>query len=90
MADQFQGDYPNLISPARDAAAIVPSPSALSQPTRALWIGTAGDVVVEMMGYNGNPGATVTLAGVQAGTVLPIRATKVLAATSAGGIVGLW
>ena len=52
---------------------------------RALWIGTAGDVAVEM-----SNGDQVTFANVNAGQLLPIAVQKVLSTgTSAADIVGI-
>lgn len=51
---------------------------------RGLYIGTAGDLVV-----TGVDGALVTFKNVPAGTVLPIYAYKVMAATTASDIVAL-
>ena len=71
--------------PAANAVAVTPSDSVdLAYVTRALYVGGAGDVSVQM-------GATVSFIGVQAGSVLPIRVSRVNAAgTTATGIVALW
>ncbi|MEN9807768.1 MAG: hypothetical protein RL756_2288 [Pseudomonadota bacterium] len=89
MADTFASD--SLITSARSAFAITKSDetnyltgAGLRVP-RALYVGTAGSVVVQLVGDSG----TVTFAGVPAGAVLPIRPQRVLAATTASDIVGL-
>lgn len=71
-------------APAENAAAVTPGAGALSNTTRALYIGVAGDITVTMAG-----GGSVSFAAVPAGTVLPIAVTHVTAAT-ATSIVALW
>jgi len=89
MADTFVSD--SLITAARSAFAITKSDSTnyltgngLLVP-RAIYVGTAGDVVVQLVGDSG----TVTFKAVPAGAVLPIRPQRVLAATTAADLVGL-
>jgi hypothetical protein len=74
-------------APAANAAAVTPHDSTnLSTTTRALWVGGAGDVAVEMLGSG-----TIVLAGIPAGTLLPIRVTRVNSTnTDATDIVALW
>lgn len=59
--------------------------TVLDPPTRGVWVGGAGDLAVRLV-----DGSTVTLVGVPAGTLMPIRADKVLAATTATNISGLY
>ncbi len=86
MADEFQNYAAGLTAPARDADAITPSDTTdLPSATRALYVGEAGDLQVQMVS-----GQTVTLSNVQAGIVYPLRVSRVLAAgTTATGLVGL-
>jgi len=86
MADEFANYTSGLDSPARQAFAIGTASygTALAKTTRALWVGTGGTVVAEMAGGN-----TVTFAGVQDGSILPLRVTAIGTATTATGIVGL-
>jgi len=86
MADAFENLNPGLEAPARQAFAIGTATygTALAQTTRALWVGTGGDVVAQMAGGN-----TVTFGGVQDGSLLPIRVVSLGTATTATGIVGL-
>lgn len=67
-------------------AAVTPSDSAdLSDVTRGIYVGGAGDLTVAMSGTN------VTISGVTSGTFLPIRATRVLATgTTATKITAFW
>ena len=80
--------YPSnpIEAPATHAEAVTPSDSAeLTNVTRALYVGGAGNVVVVMHG-----GETVTFTGVPAGAILPIRVKQVKStSTTATSIVGL-
>lgn len=70
--------------PAQNAEAVTPGAGALSNTTRALYVGGAGNITVTMAG-----GGSVSFAAVPAGTTLPIAVTHVTAAT-ATSIVALW
>ena len=71
---------------AHGAVAVTPSDSTELPVTRALFIGTAGDVVVTMA-----DGQTpITFANIANATMLPIQVQKVLAATSASDILALY
>jgi hypothetical protein len=85
--DSYSKHSRSLTSPPEDAAAIVPSDaSPLGHVTRAIFVGTGGDLRVRML-----RGSVVTLAGVASGSLIPLRVTHVYAAgTSASGLVGLW
>lgn len=86
MADEFANYTSGLDSPARQAFAIGTAAygTALSQTTRALYVGAGGTVVATMV-----VGGEVTFAGVQDGSILPLRVTAIGTATTATGIVGL-
>lgn len=77
----------NHPAPAEYAVAVTPSDgSDLAQATRALYIGVAGNVAVNMP-----DGGSVTFVGLTAGQILPIRAKRVLATgTTATSIVALY
>jgi hypothetical protein len=87
MTDSFKHYSRSLTSPPEHALAIQPDDAAvLPQVPRALWVGSGGDLAVRMAG-----GETVILAGVPAGTLLPVRVARVLASgTTAGDILGFW
>lgn len=69
---------------ARDAVAITKSDDTIVN-IDALYVGGTGDVAVLMQG-----GTTVTFASVPAGTILPVRAKKVMATnTDATDMIGL-
>ena len=88
MTDSFAEYQQGLESPAENAAEVTPhDTNDLSYTTRALYIGGAGDVKVDMAGT----GTAVTFAGVPAGTLLPIRVTRVYSTdTTATDIVAVW
>lgn len=86
MADTFQGQGTGLTSPAVNAVAVTPNDSTdLAQVSRALWVGTAGDLRVIMAG-----GQTVTFPDMAVGWH-PLRVSRVLStSTTASGIVSVW
>jgi hypothetical protein len=59
--------------------------STLQVTSRALYIGIGGTLRVEM-----KMGGVVSFENVPDGALLPIRVVKVLTATTAGAIVGLY
>lgn len=71
-----------IIAPTR-AVAVTKSDSTVLEPTRSLWIGGAGDLVVE---YVDNPGVAITHVGVPVGEFLG-QFIKVLNATTCTNIV---
>lgn len=70
-----------------DAAAVTPADSALTDaPTRAVYVGGAGNLAVTFV-----DGTTVTFVGVPAGTLLPIAVKEILATnTTATSILALF
>jgi hypothetical protein len=85
MTDTFSGYSNGLGSPAAQAATVTPNDAAdLPTASRALYVGTAGNLVIVTVG-----GSTVTLVG--ASGWMPVRVARVLATgTTAGDIVALW
>lgn len=82
----FPADYHG---PATKAFAITSNESAnTSQTTRAVYVGEAGNLVVEMA--DDASGTTTTFTGVPAGTILPIRVRKVRTLGTANSVVGLY
>jgi hypothetical protein len=78
----------NIMStdPGYDAAAVTPSDTTHLGNVRALYIGGAGDVRIDTEG-----GSTVTFVGVQAGSILPVRAARVYStSTTATSIVAIY
>lgn len=73
------------ISPAASATAVTKSDTTELVDVRALYVGGTGDVVIKPV-----TGPSVTFTAVPGGTILPVRCTKVLAATTATAIVALY
>jgi hypothetical protein len=86
MSDLFQYHEPNLDSPARDVFAITKSDATVfTISTRAIYVGTGGDLAVRMISGN-----SATFTNVPDGTILPLRCDKVLeTGTDASEILGL-
>ena len=86
MEDPFKNQAPSLTAPASHGEAITPSDTAgLSTPTRAIYIGSGGDLAVEMLG-----GQMLTFRSMQGGVFYPLRVVKVFATgTTATDIVGI-
>lgn len=85
MSDLWATSAIGVDSPATNAAAVTPGTAVLNPTPRALWVGGAGNVVCTPLG-----GGTVTISGVAAGSILPIRVTTVGTASTATSIVALW
>lgn len=83
----FEDRYPvDQSGPATRGQAVTPSDSVSVGTCRALWVGGAGNVAVTTV-----HGDTFTLVGVQAGTLIPVRANLVKSTgTTATSIVALW
>lgn len=82
MSDKFSSFKAALESPGENATEVTAGPSALAQTTRALYVGTEGNITVTMLG-----GQSVTFTAVPAGSMLPLRVTHVTAGT---GVVAIW
>jgi len=86
MSDPYAELSASLTSPASGAFAIVPhDTNSLPQTTRALYVGIGGDLTVEM-----HWGGVISFANLPDAALLPVRVNKVLAATTAASIVGLY
>lgn len=73
-------------APAATLVALTKSDSTVLAPTRGLYVGGAGDVAV--VDLSGN---SVTLVGVLAGSVIPVRVVKLLSTgTSATNVIALY
>jgi len=85
--DKFANFPTTPISPARGGALVTPNDTPpLMQVSRALYVGQGGDIQATLA-----DGDTVTFEAVPAGSLLPIRASLVLATnTTASGIIALW
>ncbi len=75
-----------MTAPSSSLVVITPSDSTqLSPMPRMLYIGSHGDLVV----LASDDSVPITLFGLPTGAFVPIRAQKVMAATTASNIVGL-
>lgn len=86
MTSFSSGRAANPTAPAADVFAITPSDAAdLDRPTRALYVGTGGDLAIITVS-----GGEAVLVGVPGGSVLPLRIARIRATgTTAGALVGL-
>ena len=76
----------NATVAAHSAAAVTPSDSTILPTTRALYIGTTGNVAVVMADDEN----TITFSSVPAGFILPVQVIKVMSTnTTASNIVAL-
>lgn len=87
MSDRFALNADAPFAPSRSLAAITPADGTdLPVFTKAIYVGGAGNIVLTAI----DDSASVTLTGVPGGTVLAIRAKRVLATgTTATGLVAL-
>ena len=86
MTDPFEHHATGFDTPAAGAFSITPSDNTVLATTpRALYVGTGGSLAVQM-----KAGETVSFENLPDGALLPIRVVKVLAATSASSILGLY
>ncbi len=87
MTDIYSSTYHDASSPAQHGVAVTPNDSTdLSNFTRAVYVGGAGDVKVDLVGSG-----TVTFSAVPVGTVLPVRVSRVYdTGTDATLILALW
>lgn len=85
--DHHQNQAEGLTSPYNDAAAVTPSDTTdLDNTTRAIYVGSQGNLKVRMLGS----GNDVTFA-LDKHELLPIRVVRVLATgTTCSNIVALW
>lgn len=85
--DSFQTSSDSLIAPAKAAFDITPNDIAeLQEVTKAIYIGTGGDVVLRPQ----EGLADVTFRNLQSGAILDVRVSAVRATgTSATDIIGL-
>lgn len=86
MTDRFAHVAASIDGPASHAFAVTPDDNTdFEETTRALYCGAGGDIALRMLS-----GSDVTLVNVPEGSVVPVRAVRVLATgTSATLIVGL-
>lgn len=88
VLDRFNLDKNALSAPPSHAFPITPhATNELEGLTRCIWVGTGGDVTL----WTPSSAAAILFRNVPSGFLLPVRATRVLAAgTTATDLVGLW
>lgn len=86
MQDRFESHAQSLVSPASDGFVITPDDNSdLPQATRAIYVGGAGTLCLCLQ-----PDLPLRFVAVPAGSVLPLRAQRVMATgTTATDLVGL-
>ena len=92
-ADAFEHTEPGIQQPGRHAANITPNDSRdLANIPRGIYVGGAGDLDVTMLGEGEvGSGGRVTFVGLLAGSIIPIRVSRVWAAgTTATNLRGIW
>jgi len=84
--DPFAAVSDSVIAPASEAFAIIPKDNGeLTRATKALYVGTGGDIVLRAVGSQED----VTLRNVVAGSVIAIRVRAIRATgTTAANLVG--
>lgn len=82
----FTPSNPSALFSARRVAAVTPSDSTDLTNARALWVGGAGNLVVQCLDNS----ASVTIVIPTAGVLLPLFVKRVMAATTATNIVALY
>lgn len=85
--DAFKNIKETKQDPIDNAFSITPNDSTeLDVATRAIYVGSTGDLTVELL----KDSTAVTFVNVLSGSILPLRAKKVLSTgTTASNIVGL-
>jgi hypothetical protein len=89
VALDIREEDPSAIFPASGAAVVTPHDDndLTVSPTRALWVGTGGDLAVIFADED----TELTVVGVPSGTLLPFQVTRVLVTgTTADDILALY
>lgn len=86
--DPYRAASRSIGDPAERSFAVTPNDSNdLTESTRGLWVGAAGNLSLMLVGDT----AAVVFVGVQAGSLLPLRVKRVRATgTTATDIVGVY
>lgn len=88
MTDIWRKQFHSFEGPATDGFAIIPANSTVfAQPTRAIYVGSAGNLCVQMAA---STNTVLTFVGIAAGTTIPIRVSIVFSNTTANSLVGLF
>jgi hypothetical protein len=82
----FTPSNPSALFSARSVATVTPSDSTDLTNCRALWVGGSGNLVVQ--GIDNNSSVTIVIP--TGGVLIPIFASRVMAATTATNIVAFY
>jgi hypothetical protein len=86
MTDKYS-DVDSVMSSARKGFAITPNDSTeIALTPKAVWVGGAGNLVVRLE----DDSADITISGIAAGTLLPIRPKFIKTTSTCTGIIGLY
>ena len=86
MTDRFANNGDSMNAPAfRDFDITPHATDPLAEVTRAIYVGSGGNLVVKLV----DSGSDRTYVAVPTGTILPVRATHVRATSTAGSLVGM-
>lgn len=86
MADKYS-DVDSVMASGRKGFAITPNDSTeLALTPKAVWVGGAGNLVVRLI----DDSADITISGIAAGTLLPIRPKLVKTTSTATALIGLY
>ena len=87
MSDNFGKYISQLNSPGKNAQALTESDTVdLAHTTRYVYVGGAGDITCILSGDT----AEVTFKAVPVGTILPIRIKRLMVATTATLLIGIY
>lgn len=92
MSDLFHSQKDQLFGPVSDGFRITPNANSFfAYTTRKLWVGSAGNVEVELASTNRDANTVLTFYNVPAGTMLDVRAVRCLQGnTTATNLLGLY
>ena len=84
--DKFEYSPHRLSQPVTRASAVTPNDSDDIETTRALYVGTGGDLTVTLA----DDGSAVTFSNLPDGSLLPFRVKAVKTASTASSIIALY
>ena len=86
MTDKYS-DVDSVMSSARKGFAITPNDSTdIALTAKAVWVGGAGNLVVRLE----DDSADITISGIAAGTLLPIRPKLIKTTSTATLLIGFY
>ena len=86
MTDKYS-DVDSIMSSSRKGFAITPNDSTeIALTAKAVWVGGAGNLVVRLE----DDSADITISGISAGTLLPIRPKLIKTTSTATLLIGFY